>query len=116
MARYANGGLLGPGAAPRIIAGLRRKGHAVRVLNHTHSLPEHVLDLLCGHRRYVAQIRINAVSWPVLPPLRHILSGYSALRKAIKSGWLDQPPVERRALPLANVANARFFVAKSVSA
>jgi hypothetical protein len=44
------------------------------------------------------------------------LSGYSALRKAIKSGWLDQLPFERRVLPLANVANARFFVATSVSA
>jgi hypothetical protein len=42
--------------------------------------------------------------------------GYSALRNAIKSGWLDQPPVERRVLSLANVANARFFVARSVSA
>ena len=42
--------------------------------------------------------------------------GYSARRKAMTSGWRDHPPVARRVLPRANVASARFFVARSVSA
>lgn len=41
---------------------------------------------------------------------------YRDRRKVIKSGRRDQPPDERRVLPLASVANARFFVARSVSA
>ena len=44
------------------------------------------------------------------------LRGYSARRKAMTSGWRDHPPFARHAFPRANVASARFFVARSVSA
>ena len=42
--------------------------------------------------------------------------GYNVRRKAMTSGWRDHPPVARRVFPRANVASARFFVARSVSA
>jgi len=41
---------------------------------------------------------------------------YSARRNAMTSGWRDHPPVARCVFPRANVASARFFVARSVSA
>jgi hypothetical protein len=44
------------------------------------------------------------------------LRGYNVRRKAMTSGWRDHSPVERRVFPCANVASARFFVARSVSA
>jgi hypothetical protein len=42
--------------------------------------------------------------------------GYNARRKVMTSGWRDHPPVARRDFPPANIASARFFVARSVSA
>jgi hypothetical protein len=41
--------------------------------------------------------------------------GYNVRRKAMTSGWRDHPVV-RSAFPRVNVASARFFVARSVSA
>ena len=44
------------------------------------------------------------------------LRGYSDRRNSITSGFRDQPPDTFRVRPRSNVANARFLVARSVSA
>ena len=44
------------------------------------------------------------------------LRGYSERRNSMTSGCLAQPPDVLRVRPRSNVANARFLVARSVSA
>jgi hypothetical protein len=83
------------------------------------------LFALCGrphNPNYVACHNMWRIGRPMLILRRAAdscatyLQGYSARRKAMTFGWRDHPPVARRVFLPANVASARFFVARSVSA